>query len=233
MIRINKYEELGKGKLPWLDAKYHFSFAEYHSQERMGFGPLRVINDDTVKAGSGFDMHPHRDMEIITYVRKGAISHKDNLGNSGKTKAGDVQVMSAGTGIFHSEYNLESEDTKLYQIWIKPNRHSVAPRWETNKFLNREGINLLVSGRPDESGDDVMFIHQDASIYGVNLNKGKDIKYTLEKGRGVYILVSKGNAAINDEKVEKGDGVEVFNEENIKLSSSSKSEFLIIDVPLA
>ena len=134
MITIYPYEELGHADHGWLDARHHFSFGRYHNPERMGFGVLRVINDDIIKAGKGFDTHPHKDMEIITYVRKGAITHRDSNGNEGRTEAGDVQVMSAGTGIFHSEYNLEDEDTNIYQIWIEPHKLDVTPDWSAHEF---------------------------------------------------------------------------------------------------
>ena len=134
MIKIHPYEKLGQHDYGWLKARYHFSFGDYYNPQRMGFGSLRVINDDVVQAGTGFPPHPHNDMEIITYVRRGAITHKDSLGNEGRTEAGDVQVMSAGTGIKHAEYNKEKEDTNLYQIWIEPREEGVAPRWDSAKF---------------------------------------------------------------------------------------------------
>ena len=143
MIKTYTFEQLGHANHGWLDARHHFSFANYYNPERMGFGALRVINDDIIKAGAGFDTHPHKDMEIITYVRKGAITHRDSRGNQGRTEAGDVQVMSAGTGIFHSEFNLESEDTNLYQIWIEPNKIGVQPRWDAREFPTEETEGVL------------------------------------------------------------------------------------------
>ena len=138
MINIIKYNDLGGADHGWLKAKHHFSFASYQNPERVHFGPMRVINDDVVSPQTGFASHPHDNMEIITYVRKGAITHKDNMGNVGKTEAGDVQVMSAGTGVVHSEYNYENEDTNLYQIWIYPNKKDVKPRWDAKKFPKEE-----------------------------------------------------------------------------------------------
>src|SRR5262245_38355132 len=131
---VTPFEQLGRFQNDWLNARHHFSFGSYHDPDRMGWGALRVWNDDTIRPGTGFDPHPHQDMEIITYVRKGAITHRDNLGNEGRTEAGDVQVMSAGTGIVHAEFNLEKVETQLFQIWILPNRRGVAPRWETRRF---------------------------------------------------------------------------------------------------
>src|ERR1700742_2117012 len=133
-VTVIPYEKLGHADHGWLDARHHFSFAHYWNPDRVHFGALRVINDDKVAPGRGFGTHPHDNMEIITYVRQGAITHKDSMGNTGRTGAGDVQVMSAGTGVFHSEHNLESEDTKLYQIWITPNKRGVKPRWEAREF---------------------------------------------------------------------------------------------------
>ncbi|NDF13442.1 MAG: pirin family protein, partial [Proteobacteria bacterium] len=163
MIRVQKYQDLGRFQNAWLNAHYHFSFSGYHNPERMGHGALRVINDDIVRGGGGFQMHPHRDMEIITYVRKGAISHRDNLGNKGKTEAGNVQVMSAGTGIFHSEHNLENVDTNLYQIWIEPNEEGVKPRWEAREFPKKvgSGLSLLASGLPEHQKSGAIFMHAD------------------------------------------------------------------------
>jgi len=128
------YQELGRANHGWLDARHHFSFASYYNPKRMGFGTLRVINDDIIKAGRGFDTHSHRDMEIITFVREGAITHKDSNGNVGRTEAGDVQVMSAGSGVSHSEFNLETKDTNIFQIWIEPNQIGVKPRWDSHEF---------------------------------------------------------------------------------------------------
>ena len=164
MINIIPYNTLGYADHGWLEARHHFSFAGYYDPERSGFGALRVINDDIIKAGAGFDTHPHRDMEIITYVRKGAISHRDSRGNEGRIIAGDVQVMSAGTGIFHSEYNLESEDVNLYQIWIEPGKQGITPVWNSHKFPNQpvaDALTLLVSG----DGNAPLHIHQDVQIF--------------------------------------------------------------------
>ena len=171
MITVYPYENLGHANHGWLDARHHFSFAEYRNPARSRFGTLRVINDDVIKAGAGFDTHPHRDMEIITYVRMGAISHRDSNGNEGRTAAGDVQVMSAGTGVFHSEFNLEDTDTNLYQIWIEPNILGVKPRWDSHEFPKQpvtEALTLLVSG----DGTAPLFINQDAYIYAGKISAG-------------------------------------------------------------
>jgi len=154
MIESVPFESLGRMDIDWLKARYHFSFANYFDPKRLGFGPLRVVNDDTILPHSGFDPHGHRDMEIITYVRKGAISHADSFGNEGRIEAGDVQVMSAGTGILHAEYNREPAPTQIFQIWIEPAEHGLPPRWETRQFprADRSGeLVALASGRPGDA----------------------------------------------------------------------------------
>ena len=229
MIKIYPYEKLGHANHGWLNARHHFSFASYYNKNRMHFGVLRAINYAVIAPHSGFDTHPHQDMEIITYVRKGAISHKDSHGNEGKTQAGDVQVMSAGSGIRHSEFNHEDEETNLYQIWILPNKAGVKPRWDAKKFpkeLVKDSLPLLVSG--DEK-DDALFIHQDAQIYGGNLNKGTKINQKINNQ--VYLLVSKGEIEILGETLKKGDGAEITDEKNIAILAKEDAEILVIDVP--
>ena len=165
MIEVRPFAGLGAFRNEWLDSHFHFSFAEYHDPERMGFGGLRVWNDDQIAPGTGFDPHPHRDMEIITYVRQGAITHRDSLGNEGRTEAGDVQVMHAGTGIVHAEYNRDDQPTTLFQIWIQPNRRGVAPGWETREFpKNGGGFSVLASGRSGDAGSGALPLYADAAI---------------------------------------------------------------------
>ncbi len=228
MITIYPYAELGHANHGWLDARHHFSFASYYDPKRTQFGVLRVINDDVVKAGAGFDTHPHRDMEIITYVRKGAITHRDSQGNEGRTEAGDVQVMSAGTGIFHSEYNVESEDTNLYQIWITPHTKGVKPRWDAKTFPKepvKDKLNLLVSG----DGNAPLSIHQHAAIYAGRLLKGTKITHPITTQ--AYVLVSEGELEIDGKKLSKGDGAEITNRSSVIIHALSDAEILVIDVP--
>lgn len=232
MIKVYPYESLGHADHGWLNARHHFSFARYWNPTRTDFGTLRVINDDIVAGGMGFGSHPHDNMEIITYVRSGAITHKDSIGNEGKTKAGDVQVMSAGTGVFHSEYNLENEDTTLYQIWITPNRHQVKPRWDAKEFPKQkvEGtLPLLVSGQPEHEGQDALFIHQDAAIYGGNIAKGVSIKQQIK--HQAYVLASKGSFTLNGETLKRGDGAEVTGTKTLEIIANDDAEIIIIDVP--
>jgi quercetin 2,3-dioxygenase len=232
MIKHYPYKSLGHHDMDWLDARYHFSFAGYHNRERMGFGPLRVINDDVIKAGAGFDTHPHKDMEIITFIRKGAISHRDSQGNEGRTQAGNVQVMSAGTGIYHSEFNLENEDTNLYQIWIHPHTLGVKPVWGNLEFPKtpvKTALPLLVSGRAQDKEAGVLYIHQDAAIYGGRNDAGHELKHPIHAQ--AYLLVSEGQIEIDGEIINKGDGVEITETELITIKANKISEIVVIDVP--
>lgn len=228
MITIYPYSKLGRANYEWLDARHHFSFANYYNPNRMKFGVLRVINDDIIKPQSGFDMHPHKNMEIITYVRSGAITHKDNKGNEGRIEAGDIQVMSAGSGIIHSEYNLEDNDTNLYQIWIKPNKINVEPRWDSKVFPKEvltDSLPLLVSGNNDAP----LFIYQDIEIYGGKLKKNTIISHPIK--RQAYLLVSQGKISLEGQVIKRGDGVEITNLPHIKIQTIDDSEILILDVP--
>lgn len=228
MITVYPHTELGTTKLPWLNAKHHFSFAYYYRPERIGFGALRVINDDVIEAGRGFESHPHSNMEIITYVREGAITHRDSQGNAGRTEAGDVQVMTAGSGVFHSEYNLEDQQTKLFQIWITPNQLNVTPHWQTHVFPKRDDestLSLLVSG----DGRAPLTIQQDARLYAGNLIANTTLEHTIE-GQA-YLLVAKGQLEMDGLALSDGDGAEITQQQKITLSSVNGAELLIIEVP--
>lgn len=234
MITVYPYEALGHANHGWLDARHHFSFARYWNPDRVGFGALRVINDDRVSGGKGFGAHPHDNMEIITYVRSGAISHKDNMGNQGRTTAGDVQVMSAGTGIFHSEHNLENEDTTLYQIWIEPHTQGVAPRWDSHTFPKApvtDALPLLVSGQPEHANRGALFIHQDAAIYGGVLKPGTTVQQNLKHDG--YVLASRGGFTVNGKTLKQGDGAEIRGEDTLTIvaAAGQDAEILVIDVP--
>lgn len=232
MLTLYPYEDLGQADYGWLKARYHFSFARYANRARMGFGALRVINDDIVAGGHGFGAHPHDNMEIITYVRQGAITHGDNMGNKGRTEAGDVQVMSAGSGVMHSEQNDEGEDAKLYQIWIIPDKSDVQPRWEQRSFpktLIAEGVlPVLVSGRAEDRGKGALFIHQDASISGGRLKKGASVKQPIK--HQAYILAPEGKFTVNGQTMKKGDGAETTDKE-LQITALEDCEILVIDVP--
>lgn len=232
MITIYPYEKLGHAQHGWLEARHHFSFSEYHNAQRMNFGALRVINDDIIKAGAGFDTHHHKDMEIITYVRKGAITHRDSTGNVGRTEAGDVQVMSAGTGIRHSEFNLESEDTNLFQIWIYPREKNVQPQWNSLTFPKakaKQALPLLVSGLIEDQGEGVLHIHQDARIFGGVIELGQSVRHSIKNQ--AYLLLSEGEITLEGKTLSKGDGAEITDIESFTIEANETSEIVIIDVP--
>jgi len=239
MIEIRPFAALGRFDNDWLSARYHFSFANYHDPARRGFGPLLVWNDDTIQPGRGFDRHGHRDMEIVTYVREGAISHEDHLGNRGRTEAGDVQVMSAGTGILHAEFNLEAEPTRLFQIWIEPSRTGVAPRWEKRQFPKdgRSGtLVALASGRNEgavDGSEAALAIHQDAAILGATLAAGESVTHRLDGGRNAYLVVARGAVEINGVKAAERDGATIGGEPEITITAAADSEILLADLPEA
>lgn len=231
MFDIRRYETLGQLTIDWLAAHYHFSFSRYYDANRMGLGTLRVINDDCVKAGGGFDFHPHQDMEIITYVRSGAITHEDSLGNRGVTQAGDVQVMSAGTGIIHAERNETTMDTTLYQIWITPRSKGTKPFWQTKRFPHQSAgtMELLVSGFAEHQQTEALTINQDAAIYGATLAQDKRVNQPLH-GAG-YLLVSKGSIQLANNTIHAGDGVAILDETALNFITLEPSEIVLIDLP--
>ena len=228
MIDVRKFDTLGHADHGWLDARHHFSFAGYHDAARMGWGRIRVWNDDRIAAKSGFPPHPHRDMEIVTYVRSGAITHQDSLGNKGRTAAGDVQVMSAGTGVTHAEYNLEDEQTTLFQIWIETDRPDAPPSWGARPFPkdSRQGaFQLLASG---ESGDGVLTINADARILGATVEAGSTIAIDADPGRHLY-LVPSGRVRINGVEAGPRDGVAITGEGEIRIEAEEDSELVLVD----
>ncbi len=231
MLTPFRFNDLGHFQNDWLDTRYHFSFSDYHNPDRMGFGALRVVNDDTVRAGRGFGFHPHRDMEIITYVRKGTIIHRDSLGHEGRTGAGDVQVMSAGRGIRHAEHSDAAEDTVLFQIWIHPRERGLTPRWDQKAFPQapvNENLNLLVSGRAEDAGKGALLIHQDATLHGGKMTAGTTLTHALE--RPAYIVVAAGRITANGIVLHAGDGAEVTDESALTLHADSDAELLVIGV---
>ena len=233
MITVTPFEQLGTFKNDWLDAHYHFSFADYRDADRMGLGALRVWNDDTIAAGTGFDPHPHRDMEIVTYVRSGAISHEDNLGNRGVTRAGDVQVMSAGSGIVHSEKNDEDEATTLFQIWIHTDAPGHEPRWDTRAFPKTPvsgSLPVLASGSPDADGG--LMIHQDAKVLGGQIKSGEAVEHIMASGRGAYLVVSEGSVEVNGETAPHRAGVAITEEAAVTITALDDAEVVLVDVAL-
>ena len=228
MIDIRKFDSLGHADHGWLDARHHFSFANYHDPSRMGWGRIRVWNDDRIAAKSGFPPHPHRDMEIITYVRTGAITHQDSMGNKGRTAAGDVQIMSAGTGVTHAEYNLEDEETTLFQIWIETDKPSAQPGWGAMPFPkeSREGqFQLLASGNGD---DGVLHINSDARILGATLKAGETLEYAADPARHLY-LVPSAKVEVNGTPAEKRDGVAITGESTVTVKAEEDAELVLVD----
>ncbi len=232
MIDVRPFDSLGRFNIDWLAARHHFSFGHYMDPARMGFGALRVWNDDTIQPGTGFDPHPHRDMEIITYVRKGAITHRDRLGNEGRTEAGDVQVMSAGTGIVHAEYNLEEEPTQIFQIWILPSGAGFEPRWEARRFPkdDRAGeMVVLASGRAGD--DEALRINQDAAVIGATVKAGQSVTHRLGKGRKAYLVAATGSITVNGVPANARDGVAVADEDGLEIAAVEDAEIVLVDVP--
>ena len=228
MLQHHKFENLGSANHGWLNAKHHFSFGNYFEPTKLSHGELVVINDDRIAPQTGFDTHPHRDMEIITYVRKGAITHQDNAGNKGRTSAGNVQVMSAGTGILHSEFNFEDEETNIYQIWIEPERKSLTPKWDAAEFPTKpvvDALPLLVSG----DGNAPLHINQDARIFAGQLDQGTGLNHKIV-GKA-YLLVSEGAVMVNGILAKMGDGISIEDEKVVNLTAKTNVELLIIEVP--
>jgi len=232
VIEVTPFESLGRLDIDWLSARYHFSFANYHDPARTGLGPLLVWNDDTIQPGTGFDPHGHRDMEIITYVRSGAISHRDHLGNEGRTVAGDVQVMSAGTGIRHAEYNLEDEITQIFQIWIEPDETRLEPRWATRRFPKAERAADLVALASGRAGDDgALRIHQDAAILGAALTPGQSVTHPIGEGRRAYLVPATGRIEVNGVAAKARDGVAIVGEDKLTITALEDSDILLVDLP--
>ncbi|MFM9937630.1 MAG: pirin family protein [Novosphingobium sp.] len=234
MIELRSFSSLGGENHGWLDAKHHFSFAGYHDPARMNWGNLRVWNDDTIAPHTGFPPHPHRDMEIITYVREGAITHEDNLGNKGRTEAGDVQVMSAGTGIRHSEYNHEDETTRIFQIWIMPTRSGEAPGWGARPFPKGERsgqfVTLASGYAKDQHGEgDALPIRTDARVIGATLKAGETARYPLGKDRKAYLVPATGAVSIEGVTVHARDGAAIRHLEVLEVTALEDSEVVMVD----
>jgi redox-sensitive bicupin YhaK (pirin superfamily) len=231
MIQIRPFDSLGAFRNEWLNARHHFSFGHYHDPDRMGLGRLRVWNDDEIAPGTGFDPHPHRDMEIVTYIREGAITHQDNLGNIGRTEAGDVQVMHAGTGIVHAEYNKEDVATRLFQIWIMPDKRGVKPGWGTKTFpKDDKGLSVLASGRPADAGSDALPLNADAAVLAGTLAAGQTTELPIAPGRAAYLVPVNGSVTVNGITVQARDGVAIADERNVTITASEATELVVVDV---
>ena len=234
MIDLRPFTTLGAANHGWLDAHHHFSFADYHDPVRMHWGNLRVWNDDVIAAQTGFPRHSHRDMEIITYVRKGAITHQDNLGNKGRTEAGDVQVMSAGTGIRHAEYNMEDVETRIFQIWIVPTHPSAAPSWGARPFPkgDRSGrFVALASGFEGDGADDSgpLPLRTDARVLGATIRAGETIEYAIGAARKGYLVPAIGAVEIEGARVNARDGAAISQTEVLRVTAIEDSEVVLVD----
>lgn len=231
---LHKAESRGHAKHGWLNAHHTFSFANYHDPSRMHFGVLRVLNDDIIDGGMGFGMHPHDNMEIITIPLEGALEHKDSMSNLGVIRQNDVQVMSAGTGVQHSEYNKNSDKKiNLLQIWIFPNKRNVVPRYAQLTFNPLDRINKLQQIVSPEQNSKGLWIHQDAWFHLGTLEKDLAIDYNLnKKGNGIYVFVIKGSIFVNEQLLNARDGMGNWNTDKIKIKAESLSEVLIMEVPM-
>ncbi len=230
MIDIRPSATLAHRNHGWLDTRFHFSFADYHDPNRMGWGALRVWNDDRIAAQSGFPPHSHSDMEIITFVHSGAISHQDLLGNKGRTLAGDVQVMSAGTGITHAEFNLEDEATTLFQLWIIPDRAGESPGWGTREFPqgDRSGDwTVLASGTPE--ADDALPIRADAKVLATTLKAGETARFESDPARHQYLVAVDGRYRVNGQEAGARDGVAITGETAIEVEAIEDAELVLVD----
>jgi quercetin 2,3-dioxygenase len=230
MIDVRPFATLGAADHGWLDARHHFSFASYHDPDRMGWGAIRVWNDDTIAAKNGFPPHPHNDMEIVTFVRTGAITHKDSLGNEGRTAAGDVQVMSAGTGITHAEYNLEDEETTLFQIWIIPDRRGEQPSWGQREFpkaAREGGFEIVASGTPE--ADDSLSIRTDAKVAAATLAAGQSATWRTSGERHQYLVAPDGRIRVNGVDANPRDGVAVTGEQEIVVEAIDDAQVVLVD----
>jgi quercetin 2,3-dioxygenase len=230
MLDLRPFNRLAAADHGWLKAKHHFSFGAHHDPDNMGHGALRVWNDDEIAPNTGFPAHPHANMEIITYVREGAITHQDSLGNKGRTEAGDVQVMSAGSGIRHSEYNLEPKPTKIFQIWIEPTTEGGAPTWGAKPFPKADRSGQFVAIASGQAGDeDALPIRANARVLAATLKAGESAHYTPTKARRLYLVPAAGKLDVNGVNVNARDGLAISDERELKITALEDSELVLVD----
>lgn len=231
MIQIRKSDERGHANHGWLDTRFTFSFADYDDPRHVHFRTLRVMNDDRVAGGGGFPMHPHRDMEIVTYVLEGALEHRDSMGNGSVIKPGDIQYMSAGTGVTHSEFNAsETDAVHLYQIWMFPEKQGLKPTYGQKNFSEAEKrgkLRLLVS--PD-GRDGSVKIRQNNDLFATVLGKGETVKHDLKPDRHAYVQVARGSVTLNGKKLDEGDGAAISDEKTVELTGAEDAEVLLFDL---
>ena len=230
MIDLRPFGSLGQADHGWLDARHHFSFAGYHDPERMGWGAIRVWNNDTIAPRTGFPPHAHADMEIVTYVRDGAITHEDSLGNRGRTEAGSVQVMSAGAGIRHAEYNREAIATRIFQIWIMPDRPGGEPQWGQRRFpvAERRGAFVPIAGGSAQD-DTVLPIRADATVSAAALRAGQRARYETQRDRHLYMVATRGTVLVNGAEASARDGVAITGEAAIDVEAMEDADIVLVD----
>ena len=230
LVERRPFATLGHADHGWLDARHHFSFASYHDPARMSWGAIRVWNDDVIAAGSGFPPHPHRDMEIVTYVRSGAITHQDSMGNTGRTAAGDVQVMSAGAGVRHAEFNREAEPTTLFQIWIEPRSTGGEPSWGAKPFPrgDRSGQWVTLASGFAEDGD-ALPIRADARVLGATLKAGESLTHAVGAGRHAYLVPASGAITIDGEAIAERDGAALSGGGTVTITATADAEIVLVD----
>jgi len=234
MLQVIKADEHYKGQHDWLTTYHHFSFGEYHNPEKMNFGPLRVFNDDIIQPGTGFDFHAHSNMEIVTYLIEGELEHRDNFGNRGIIRPGEVQRMSAGTGIMHAEYNHSKEKPlRLLQMWVLANKKDLKPSWEQRRFTKEQQTNTLLPIVVPESSDseDALKIHQDATFYLSTISPQSTIQHVINDGRMAYIFVINGEVEINGKPLQTRDAVMIENEKTVSIVAQRQAELIVIDLP--
>jgi len=229
MIDIRRFEDLGHFENEWLNANYHFSFSGYRDPARMGAGALRVWNDDTIQPGTGFPPHGHENMEIITYVRKGAITHKDSLGNQGRTEAGNVQIMSAASGIQHAEWNAEPTMTQLFQLWIAPDSIGGTPSWGMREFptQNRAGEWALFASGSGEEGS--LKIRQNSKVLGAMLETGQSLDYVIDAQRHGYLVLADGEVRLNGDRLKARDGAHIYGRDTLEIEALTDAELVLVD----
>jgi quercetin 2,3-dioxygenase len=231
MITIRKAADRGHTNIDWLDSRHSFSFGDYYDPRNMGFGPLRVINDDRVGPGGGFGAHPHRDMEIISYIVSGSLEHKDSLGTGSVIRPGDVQRMTAGTGIRHSEFNPSgTEPVHFLQIWIMPEQKNLTPGYEQRTVSDDEKRNRLRLIASHDGRNESVTIHQDADVYATLLEPNKAVHHSIANGRLAWLQVIRGTVTLNGNKLETGDGAALEQEQQLEITAQGESEFLLFDL---
>ncbi|MEO9276889.1 MAG: pirin family protein [Nitrososphaera sp.] len=234
MIQTIKANEHYKSEMDWLSTYYHFSFADYFDPQKMNYGPLRVFNDDTIQPSTGFDFHPHNDMEIITYVIDGELEHQDSHGNQGVIRSGEIQVMTAGSGIMHSEHNHSNEKPlHLLQMWVVPDKKGLEPSWQQREFSKEQRLDKLlqVVSPLDSNNNSALKIHQNTSFYVSSLRPGSEISHELTSGRKAYVFVIDGQIRINDVSMQTRDAAKVEGESKLTIKSEKQTELILVDLP--